>query len=260
MADGAPALSEVDPHGRPLPPRAPAGAALEVSFFVPCYNEEPNVGNVLAKLKSAAGSLGLGYEILVFDDCSRDRTVEVVQRYRAEHPDEPVRLFVNQRNRGVARNFVEGAFQAHGRYYRLICGDDTEPIHTLQQILAERGKADIVVPCPTRIEGRALYRHAISRLYTKLVNIASGYRLPYYNGHPLYLRADVMRFHVEATGFGYQAEFLTRLLGEGRSHLELPIVSVDREGSESLNIRNFLSVGHSLLKIALRRLRVYIFK
>jgi hypothetical protein len=37
-------------------------------------------------------------------------------------------------------------------------------------------------------------------------------------------------------------------------------VSIDREGSGSLNPKNFLSVAHSLLKIALRRLRVYLFK
>jgi hypothetical protein len=37
-------------------------------------------------------------------------------------------------------------------------------------------------------------------------------------------------------------------------------VSIDREGSGSLNFRNFVSVGHSLLKIGLRRMRVALFK
>ena len=57
-----------------------------------------------------------------------------------------------------------------------------------------------------------------------------------------------------------QAEFLTRLLHEGKSYVEVPLVSLDREGSGSVTLRNVVSVGHTLLKIALRRLRVYLFK
>jgi hypothetical protein len=164
------------------------------------------------------------------------------------------------RNQGVARNFVEGAFRAHGKHYRLVCGDDVEPIESHCKLLGHLGEADIVVPYFTTIGGRKLHRHVISNLYTRLVNLVSRNRLRYYNGCPIYRTADVLRFHVEATGFGYQAEFLTRLLHEGRSYVEVPLESIDREGGGSVNFRNFVSVGHSLLKMGLRRMRVYLFK
>src|SRR5262245_55925296 len=48
---------------------------LDISFFVPCYNEEPNILGAIEKLVGISTKLGLSYEILVFDDCSRDRTV-----------------------------------------------------------------------------------------------------------------------------------------------------------------------------------------
>lgn len=233
---------------------------LAVTFFVPCYNEEKNVIGAIEKLVALTRTLELTYEILVFDDCSRDRTVAVVRDYQLAHPGVPVRLFTNGVNRGVAHNFVEGAFRGRGKYFRLICGDDVEPIETHVKILQHLGRAEIIIPYFTKIAGRPFHRRVISGLYTRLVNLASGNSLHYYNGCPLYLRADVQRYHVEATGFGYQAEFLTRLIHEGRSVIELPVESIDREGSGSINLRNFLSVGHSLLKIALRRLRVYLFK
>jgi hypothetical protein len=69
-----------------------------------------------------------------------------------------------------------------------------------------------------------------------------------------------MRYHVETSGFGFQAEFLTRLLALGRSCRQLPLVADDREGSTALSFRNLVSVGHSFLNIGLRRLRVVIFK
>jgi glycosyltransferase involved in cell wall biosynthesis len=233
---------------------------VEISFFVPCYNEEANVTGAIEVLIAAAETEGLSFEILVFDDASTDRTVAIVEDYRRRHPDTPVQLFVNQKNLGVARNFVEGAFQGRGKYYRLVCGDNCEPVESHLKLIRRMGEADIIIPYYTRIGGRRLHRHIISYVYTRLVNFCSGYRLRYYNGCPIYRRYDVLRFHVETTGFGYQAEFLTRLLHERKTFIEVPLVSIDREGSGSLNPKNFLSVAHSLLKIALRRLRVYLFK
>lgn len=232
-----------------------AEGPIDVSFFVPCYNEERNVTGTIEKIVEAATSLGLTYEILVFDDCSSDRTIEVVTAYRQAHPGVNLRIFANAINVGVARNFIEGAFQGKGTYYRLVCGDDVEPVETLRAILEQAGRADLVIPYHSKVIGRSLHRRLISRLYTILVNLASGRRLHYYNGLPLYRRRDVMRFHVEATGLGYQAEFLLRLLQEGRSFIEIPLVASDRGGSTSLNLRNFVSVGYSIFKIFARRLR-----
>jgi hypothetical protein len=177
----------------------------------------------------------------------------------SEHPDAPVHLVAREVNYGVSRNFVEGAFRGRGRYYRLVCGDDIEPIESHLALARRIGEADMIIPYFTRIEGRPFHRHVISRLFTALVNFASGYSLRYYNGCPIYRRFDIIRYHVETTGFGYQAELLTRLLHVGRTFIEVPLETVDRAGSGSLNLRNFLSVAHSLLKIALRRVRVYLF-
>jgi glycosyltransferase involved in cell wall biosynthesis len=247
------ALTEITNDGRVLPIPSEASDLLLHSFFIPCYNEEKNVVNVVDKLASVCKSLGASYEVLVFDDCSKDKTVECVRAHQQAHPQLPLRLFVNSANQGVARNFIEGAFQARGRHYRIVMGDDIESVETLHAILSLAGKADIVIPYHSIVTGRPVYRKVISRLYTVLVNIASKRRLKYYNGSPLFLRHDALRFHVEATGLGFQAEFLLRLLQEGRSFVEIPVVASDREGSTSLNLRNFISVGYSIFKIYVRR-------
>jgi glycosyltransferase involved in cell wall biosynthesis len=242
------------------PRGATEASEVVVSFFVPCFNEEFTVVGALDKLDLAARRLGIAYEILVVDDCSLDRTVAVVKDYQARRPEVPLTLFTNAVNRGVSRNFVEGAFHARGRHYRQVCGDDCETLESHVDLLRRVGEADVVVPYFTKIEGRKLYRHVISRTYTLLVNAFSGFRLRYYNGCPVYRTADVQRFHVETTGFGYQAEFLTRLLNERRSYVEVPMESRDREGGTSLSVRGFFSVWHTLIKISLRRLRVYLLK
>lgn len=232
---------------------------IDVSFFVPCLNEEKHVIGVIEKLTSVCEGLSLSYEILIVDDGSTDKTVECVTAYQDENPNIPVRLLVNKVNQGIAFNFVEAAFQARGKYYRLVCGDDVEPEETLNAILSNVGQSDIIIPYHTHVEGRSLWRRIVSKTYTKLVNMASGQDLHYYNGLPLYRRRDVMRFHVEATGLGYQAEFLLRLLQEDRSYKQIPLTAMDREGSVALSLRNFVSVGYTLFKILMKRLRGALF-
>lgn len=63
-----------------------------VSIYVPCYNAEPWLERVLAG--ALAQTLRPG-EIIVVDDGSRDRTVEIAARF-------PVTLIRQDRNRGLA--------------------------------------------------------------------------------------------------------------------------------------------------------------
>jgi glycosyltransferase involved in cell wall biosynthesis len=236
------------------------GDGIDITLFIPCYNEEPNVIGAVETVIASCRAAGRTCEILVFDDASSDGTSTVIEAWKAKHPGVPLKLIRMEKNRGVARNFVEGAFCGGGTYYRLVCGDNIEPQATHEALLREMGNADIIIPHFTEIRNRPLRRAVISRLYTVLVNLVSGYRIRYYNGCPIYRREDVMRFHVESTGFGYQAEFLTRLIYEGRTYKEVPVVAYDREGSTSINIKNLLSVAHSLLNIFMRRLRIVLFE
>jgi len=232
----------------------------QITFIIPCYNEEENVLKAIKKVVNAAKISNISYDIIVFDDASKDNTYKVVKDYIKNNPDEPVRVFKNKKNRGVAYNFVEAAFQGKGMHCRLVCGDDIESLETHLKLLKKIGDADMIVPYYTKIVNRSKFRHLVSKLFTKTVNLITGFSIKYYNGCPIYQRKDVMRWHVEATGLGYQAEFITRLLREGKSYIEVPLEGFDREGSASLRIRNILSVCHSLFKLALGRLRVTILK
>src|SRR6266446_6707551 len=170
---------------------------VDITFFIPCYNEQENVVGAIEKVIAACRAVGRSYEILVFDDASTDRTSQVVKEWQALHSAEPVELISLKKNSGVARNFVDGAFRGRGRHYRLVCGDNIEPQETHEALLRELGSTDVVIPYFTEIRNRSWHRKMISRVYTHLVNFASGYRIRYYNGCPIYRRQDVLRYHVE---------------------------------------------------------------
>ena len=237
---------------------------LDLTIVVPCYNEESKVAGTLDTISSAMGELpGYSYEILVVDDGSTDNTVRVVNEYQASHPDLPIVLRINPKNRGLTRTYVDGAFVGRGRYYRLVCGDNVEPKETLIKVFSHSGQADMVIPYHEHVAGKSSSRLFISRVYTWLVNCLSGYHLRYYNGLALHLRYNVMRWGPYSFGFGFQAELITRLLDEGASYCEVCVVAMHEEkagGQSALNLKNMLSVTHTLFEILVRRARKRAFR
>jgi hypothetical protein len=153
---------------------------------------------------------------------------------------------------------VDGAFRGHGKYYRLVCGDNAESKEALVTCFSQLGKADMIIPYHEEIEGKSAFRRGLSNFYTTLVNLLSGYKIHYYNGLAVHLRYNVMRWGPYSFGFGFQAELITRLMDEGASYVEVPITATHRDkerGSSALNFKNLLSVGHTLSEVFIRRVR-----
>ncbi len=121
------------------------------------------------------------------------------------------------------------------------------------QVFLHLGQADIVLfyqDC----SGRTLLLRMLSRMYTGLINTIAGYRIRYYNGLALHLRYNVMRWHTNYHGFGFQADMVTRLLDQGFNFMEVPAKASERKSgaSHALTLRNFFSVTHTLLDLAIR--------
>jgi len=248
------------PETLPTTPRGAlaADSPIDLSFVVPCLNEESHVEGTLDTLVAAMGELPYTYEVLVVDDGSTDRTGQLVEAYIAAHPELPIRLHRNPRNRGLTRSYVDGAFNSRGKYYRQVCGDNGEPKETLVAVFKNLGKAEIIIPYYPAVANKSAFRRAISDLYTVLVNALSGYNIHYYNGLAVHLRYNVMRWGPYSFGFGFQAELITHLLDEGATYIEIPVQATHREksrGNSALNLKNFLSVAHTLLEVFIRRVR-----
>jgi 2-polyprenyl-3-methyl-5-hydroxy-6-metoxy-1,4-benzoquinol methylase len=231
---------------------------LDITIVVPCLNEQHHIGPTLDSVVNAMMELPFSYEVLVVDDGSTDDTSKVVENYIAAHPELPIRLIKHKVNRGLATTYVDAAFLGRGTWYRQVCGDNVEPKETLRACFREIGKADVIVPYHTAVPGKSAFRKGISNFYTVLVNALSGYRIKYYNGMAIHRRYNVMRWGPYSFGFGFQAELITRLLDEGASYVEIPVMAshTEKTGRNSaLNYRNFLSVGHTLLEVLIRRIR-----
>ena len=58
----------------------------EISVVVPVYNEEANLEPLFARLTKVLDELGRPWEIIFTNDGSRDRSLELLQRFHQPAP------------------------------------------------------------------------------------------------------------------------------------------------------------------------------
>jgi glycosyltransferase involved in cell wall biosynthesis len=238
-------------------------APLDLTVFISCYNEQDYIIDTIKVVCEALDEIGtVSYEIIVVDDCSKDNSSDTVKAYIASHPNANIILRTNKVNRGLAQNYLDVAFIGKGKYYRLICGDDAEPKGTMLAVFHEIGQADMIIPYYVSNEGKSAYRQLISNAYSNLVNLISGFRLHYYNGLAVHLRYNVMRWHPNTRGFGFQADIICMLLDQGFSYKEVAVKSIERRsgGSNALTFKNLLSVAHTLVDLIFRRIANLVYR
>ena len=239
-------------------------APLDLTIFISCYNEEEYIVATIQTVRDALNEIGtITYEIIVIDDCSKDGSSVQVDNYIRAHPDDRILLRTNLFNRGLAQNYLDAAFIGKGKYYRLICGDNAEPQTTMVAVFREIGSAEMIIPYYVSSEGKGLYRRFLSNTYTAIVNVISGLRLRYYNGLAVHLRHNVMRWHPNTRGFGFQADIICLLVDQGFSFKEVPVKMIERRASGSSNaltFKNMLSVAHTLVDLTFRRMANWVYR
>jgi len=97
----------------------PVAAAPEVSVLIPIYNGERFLAECLdSVLQQDFGS----FEILIADDGSTDRSLEIVQSYAAKNPR--IRWWQNPKNLGQTENHNACLREARGEFIKFIHQDD----------------------------------------------------------------------------------------------------------------------------------------
>lgn len=89
----------------------------DISIIMAAYNAEKTIQK---SIESVLAQSYQNYELLIIDDCSTDRTVEVVQTFS----DERIRLIRNERNVGVSCTRKHGLDEARGEWIAVLDSDD----------------------------------------------------------------------------------------------------------------------------------------
>lgn len=220
---------------------------------IPCFNEEHTLPATLADIPRCINGIR-SVEILVIDDGSTDRTVEVARAHGVEH------ILVNKRNLGLARTFSRGLDAALDLGADIIvntdgdnqyCGADIPNL--IAPILA--GGFEVVVG--DRQTGTISHFSGHKRLLqafgSSMVRRFSGVDVPdAVSGFRAISRSAALRLNIVST-FSYTIEMLIQV---GRKHIAVTSVPV-RTNDKTRESRLFKSIGQFIGRSGTTLLRMY---
>lgn len=104
-----------------------------VSVAIASYNGEKFIRE---QLDSIYNQTYKNIEVVVTDDCSRDKTVEILREYHEKHG---LRYYVNDKNLGLIKNFEKAMSLGKGKYIALADQDDVWKPEKIETLVNEIG-------------------------------------------------------------------------------------------------------------------------
>ena len=90
-----------------------------VSIVIPAYNNE---NTIIATLESIRNQSYKNIEIIIIDDNSKDKTLQLVTEQQKK--DNRIKIYHNSTNLGMIGNWNKCIQMSNGEFVKLVCADD----------------------------------------------------------------------------------------------------------------------------------------
>ncbi|MBZ5588764.1 MAG: glycosyltransferase [Acidobacteriia bacterium] len=149
-----------------------------LSVVVPVFNEEENLPELLPRLSAALDALGRGYEVVLINDGSRDRSLEILRE--AASRDSHFVVIDFNRNYGQHSAVFAGFEESRGEIIVTLDADLQNPPEEIGKLVAKMDEGYDVVGS-VRVKRRdSFFRRMASRLVNRVTSMATGVHLSDY--------------------------------------------------------------------------------
>jgi glycosyltransferase involved in cell wall biosynthesis len=226
---------------------------MKLVVQVPSLNEEETLPLVLASIPRQIDGIA-SIEIVVIDDGSTDRTVQVAQSFGAH-------VIKHARTMGLARSFRDGVDYALYRGADIVVntdGDNQYPQDSIPDLIRPilDGAADVVISDrqTSKIEHFSVFKKLMQRFGSSVVNKAAGTEVPdAASGFRAYSRASLYRLNV-VTQFSYCMETIIQAGNRRLRIVSVPVVT----NPKTRESRLFKNIWHHMFKSAVAISRSYL--
>lgn len=190
----------------------------KLSVVIPAYNEASTIHLILDKILQVELISNLELEIIIVDDCSKDRTIEVIQKYIVQNQTNVVSLCRHEKNQGKGAALHTGISKATGNYVIIQDADleyDPNEYNLLLRPIID-GVADVVYG--SRFMGGNPHRilffwHSIGNEFlTFLSNIMNNLNLTDMETcYKLFKREVIQSLKLKEKRFGFEPEVTAKI-------------------------------------------------
>jgi glycosyltransferase involved in cell wall biosynthesis len=201
-----------------------SAAPATLSIVVPAFNEEATLARVVEKLMHVPYL----FEIVIVDDCSTDKTLEIARQLAAKYPQ--VRALTHQRNRGKTDALRTGFAETKGDIVIVqdadLEYDPGEMKEVIQPII--EGVADVVFGSRFLIRKAArvlyFYHYIANKSLTFFSNLLTNINLSDVETGYKAFRGEIIRnMVITSKGFGFEIEVTAKVAKLGCAIFEVPI-------------------------------------
>jgi glycosyltransferase involved in cell wall biosynthesis len=114
----------------------------KISICLPAYNGEKYLRECI---ESILNQTFKNIELLIIDDCSSDKTVNIAQEYAAK--DSRIRVILNEHNLGLVSNWNQCIQLAKGEWIKFVFQDDLLFPDCLEKMLSVQSEAPSIIFC-----------------------------------------------------------------------------------------------------------------
>jgi glycosyltransferase involved in cell wall biosynthesis len=193
-----------------------------LSVVIPIFNEEPTISDVIGRLKATMQKIGFKHEIIVIDDCSEDRSLEISK-------SQSVKVYSLKKHMGKGYALRVGFAKAKGEIIATIDSDGSHRPEELPLLLTPilQDQADFVIGSRFLHEKPASAKKLNSigvRLFNVLIKIftrtkvsdsQSGYRA---------MKTEILQnLRLRSSEYEIESEMLVKTAQRGFRVKEVPI-------------------------------------
>lgn len=209
------------------------GQEIVVSVVMPCLNEEETIGACVTKALEGIRKTGLPGEVIVSDNGSTDRSIEIATELGAR--------VIHQPARGYGNAYRAGFDAARGKYIVMGDSDDTYDFTEIDKFVEKLREGNEYV-LGSRFAGTILpgampwlHQYVGNPVLTGILNVMFGLRSSdAHSGFRAFTKDAYRRMRLQTTGMEFASELVINAARARLKVAEVPIIYYPRGGESKL--------------------------